>query len=256
MPFNREKDYRATSQREEKRILYVGVVSPHRGIHVLLDAFKMVVQRYPRVRLDVVGPQHTYPLSEVFDLTDRAAISSVAPWYANDYGSRLKAQLFLAPADAGSYMSRLKSQLTADISAKVAFRGTIGHPDLAEHYYDADIFAFPSLSDEGFGIPPVEAMAAGTPVVATRSGGVVETVKDGEPGVLIPKNDASALARALLELLENDTARETIGRAGRKRALDYFTWDRVAESMYGRYRALCNAASAEGLDERRQNCVA
>jgi len=85
--FNREKDYRATSQREEKRILYVGVVSPHRGIHVLLDAFKMVVQCYPRVRLDVVGPQHTYPLSEVFDLTNRAAISSVAPWYANDYGS-------------------------------------------------------------------------------------------------------------------------------------------------------------------------
>ena len=86
-------------------------------------------------------------------------------------------------------------------------------------------------------------MAAGTPVVATRSGAVVDTVKDGETGVLVPKNDASALARALLELLENDTARETIGRAGRKRALSYFTWDRVAESMYARYRALCNAAS-------------
>jgi glycosyltransferase involved in cell wall biosynthesis len=153
-------------------------------------------------------------------------------------------------------LSRLKSQLPPDIVSKVAFLGMVPRAEPVDRYFDADIFAFPSLSDEGFGIPPVEAMAAGTPVVATRSGGVVETVKDGEPGVLIPKNDASALARALLELLENDTARETIGRAGRKRALDYFTWDRVAESMYGRYRALCNAASAEGLDERRQNCVA
>ena len=63
--------------------------------------------------------------------------------------------------------------------------------------------------------------------------------------MLVPKNDASALARALLELLEIDAARETMGRVARKRALDCFTWERVAESMYGRwrYRALCNAAS-------------
>jgi D-inositol-3-phosphate glycosyltransferase len=74
-------------------------------------------------------------------------------------------------------------------------------------------------------------------------GAIVETVKDGETGVLVPKNDAPALARALLELLENDTARETMGRAARKRALDHFTWERVAEGMYGRYQALCNAAS-------------
>jgi glycosyltransferase involved in cell wall biosynthesis len=238
--FNRDRDYRATSRREDKRILYVGAVSPHKGIHVLLDAFKMVVQSYPRVRLDIVGPQVTYPLAETFDLADRAAISSVAPWYENDYVSRLKARLSLAPADAGSYMSRLKSQLSADIAAKVAFRGMIPRSELVNLYFDADIFAFPPVWNEGFGIPPVEAMAAGTPVVASRSGGIVETVKDRETGLLVAKNDAPALARALLELLENDITRETMGRAARKRALDYFTWERVAEGMYGRYRALCN----------------
>src|SRR3984893_14910165 len=172
--FSRDRDYQATGGRQEKRIMYAGVVSPHKGLHVLLDAFKMVVQHYPNVRLEVAGPQHTYPLSEVFDLTNRAAISSVAPWYANDYGSRLKAQLFLAPADAGSYMSRLKSQLPPDIVSKVAFLGMVPRAELVDRYFDADIFAFPPIWDEGFGIPPVEAMAAGTPVVATRSGAVVE----------------------------------------------------------------------------------
>jgi glycosyltransferase involved in cell wall biosynthesis len=128
--FNRVWDYRATSRREDKRILYAGAVSPHKGIHVLLDAFKMVVQSYPRVRLEIVGPQRTIPLSESFDL---------ACWS--------------------------------------------------------------------------------------------------------PKNDAPALARALLELLENDNARETMGRGARKRALSNFTWARVAESMYEHYRALCNTGS-------------
>ena len=53
----------------------------------------------------------------------------------------------------------------------------IPRPDLIERYYDADVFVFPPVWNEGFGIPPVEAMAAGIPVVASRSGAVVETVR-------------------------------------------------------------------------------
>jgi glycosyltransferase involved in cell wall biosynthesis len=157
--FNRDGDYQAISQREEKRIMYAGTVSPHKEIHVLFDAFKMVFQRYPNVHLDVVGPLGRYPNSEIFDLTDRAAISRIAPWYPNDYGSRLKAWLSLAPAYAGSYLSRLKSQLPEDIASKVAFLGMTPRAELVGHYFDADIFAFPPVWDEGFGVPPVEAMA-------------------------------------------------------------------------------------------------
>ena len=234
--FNRERDYTATGQREDKRILYAGAVSPHKGIHVLLDAFKIVVQSYPRVRLDIVGPQRAIPLSETFDLADRGAVSTVAPWYENDYVSRLKARLSLGTS--GFYASRLKSHLSADIAAKVTFRGMIPRSELVDLYFDADIFAFPPVWNEGFGIPPVEAMAAGTPVVASRSGGIVETVKDRETGLLVAKNDAPALARALLELLDNDTARETMGRAARKWALGCFTWERAAEHLLKEYERL------------------
>jgi glycosyltransferase involved in cell wall biosynthesis len=234
--FNRDRDYRAASRREDKRILYAGLVSPHKGIHVLLDAFKMVVHSYPRVSLDIVGPLGVRHLSEIFDLNDRAGISSVAQWYENDFVSRLKAQLSLGPV--GFYASRLKSQLSPDIAAKVAFRGMIPRSELVNLYFEADIFAFPPVWNEGFGLPPVEAMAAGTPVVASQSGGIVETVKDGETGLLVPKNDAPALARSLLELLENDTTRETMGRAARKRALGYFTWERVAKDLLKEYERL------------------
>lgn len=246
--FSRERDYQALNQRGEKRILYVGAVSPHKGVHILLDAFKMLVERFPRVRLDIVGPLHSYPLLEVFDVADREAISSVARWYKKNTLSRLKARLSLGPADAGTYASRLKSQLSANIAAKVTIHGMISRAELADRYFDADIFAFPPIWGEGFGIPPVEAMAAGAPVVASRSGAIVETVIDGKTGILVAKNDAAALARALLELLENDAARQTMGAAGRKRALRHFTWESVAASMTRRYMALCNREGGKVLE--------
>ncbi len=236
--FTRERDDQAASEREEKRILYAGAISPHKGVHILLEAFKIVIQHFPRVRLDIVGPSNSYPLCEVFDVADREGMASVAQWYVNDDISRLKARLSLAPPDAGTYSGRLKSLLTGDLGGKVTFHGMIPRAELIDRYYDADIFAFPPVWDEGFGIPPVEAMAASVPVVASRSGAVVETVVDGETGLLAPKNDAPALARALLQLLENDAARRSMGAAARKRALRYFTWDGVAAGMHERYEAL------------------
>jgi glycosyltransferase involved in cell wall biosynthesis len=237
--FSREPNFRAIRDRKEKRILYSGAISPHKGVHVLLDAFRTVVQRYPNVRLDIAGSLGTYPLEETFDVRDRTAIESVAPLYAKSHVSRVKAKLSLAPPDAGTYQSYLKSKVSANISDKVSFLGFIPRPDLIERYYSADIFAFAPVWNEGFGLPPLEAMAAGVPVVASRSGAVVETVRDQSTGILIEKNDATGLAQALLKLLEDEDLRETMGRAGRKRALEHFTWDRVAEKMHSRYQALC-----------------
>jgi hypothetical protein len=102
----------------------------------------------------------------------------------------------------------------------------------------------PSICNDSFGIPVVEAMAAGSPVVASRSGGVVETVKDRETGFIVDKNDPQQLAQALLSLLEDDALRETMGRAGRQRALAKFTWARVAETMLTRYQELSGVGSS------------
>jgi len=136
-------------------------------------------------------------------------------------------------------MSYLKSRVPPAARDKVVFAGLIPRPELIENYYAADVFAFPPIWNEGFGLPPLEAMAAGAPVVASRSGATTETIKDKETGYLVEKNDPRALASAILTLLENDDLAQRMGRAGRQRAMEHFTWDRVAEGMYKRYQGLC-----------------
>jgi glycosyltransferase involved in cell wall biosynthesis len=237
--FSREKNCYAPQCRE-KAILYSGAVSPHKGLHVLMDAFSIVVAEYPAVRLDVVGWQGSYPLAENFDLRERELIESVYPFYAFDWISRLKAKLSLAPPDAGTYLAHLKGRLSAEASEKVAFLGFIPRPELVDLCYNSDVFAFAPIWDEGFGLPPIEAMAAGTPVVASRSGAIPEIVKDEETGFLVNKNDSRALAEGILKLLNDDHLREKMGRAARNWVHENFVWDRVAERMQNCYTRLCS----------------
>ena len=240
--FTRDRDYSAARDGKLKRILYAGAISPHRGLHILLEAFKTVVEKYPNVHLDLVGPQGNYALQETFDIRDQELRKSVAPYYAFKPLSLVKGKLFPGFPNRASYKFCLDQMMPAKVAEKVTFHGWVGHrPQLIEHYYQGAIFVLPSICNDSFGIPVVEAMASGAPVVASRSGGVVETVKDRETGFIVEKNDAPQMAQALLRLLEDDALRESMGKAGRERALTYFTWDKVAENMCKRYQALSGA---------------
>ena len=249
--FSQEKDYAAGRRRQVKRILYSGAISPHKGLHVLLDAFATVAKQYPDVHLELVGSLRNYPMEENFDLKDLAAIEQVARFYARHPLTRAKARMGLEPADAGTYQAYLKGKLTPEIAEKVKFTGFIQRQDLVDRYYDADIFVFPPVWDEGFGLPPVEAMAAGVPVVGSRSGALPETVMDGETGFLVEKNDPDALAKQILRLLQDEDLREKMGRAARRRALATFTWERAADLLATRYRRLCNNSPRESRRELR-----
>lgn len=217
--FAREKDYVKLGKRRIKHIMYAGAVSPEKGIHVLIDALRMVVLRFPNIRLDLFGPLKPRPIGELFSQSDRLIWESLEPISEN-------------------YLGYLKRQLTADIADKINFKGMVARDLLIESYYQADIFVFPSLWDEGFGLPPVEAMAAGTPVIATQSGAVVETVQNGMTGYLVEKNDPFELAARTIALLEDDEVRNSMGRAARKRALTYFTWENSVEEMLKLYASI------------------
>jgi glycosyltransferase involved in cell wall biosynthesis len=245
LEFNREKDYVAARRRKEKHILFAGGVSPHKGPHVLLDAFNIVARSFPDARLDFLGGLSNYPLEESFELSDRQQIKAVAPFYAKNRIARLKASLKLAAPDAGTYQSYLKAKLPPEVAAKVTFHGHVGvRQNLIERYYDADVLAFPSIWDEGFPLPALEAMAAGLPVVGTRPG-VAETIEDQRSGILVDKNDAKGMAEALLRVLQDDDLRDEMGRAARRRVLEHFTWEKVAERMHTRYAALCQVSTFE-----------
>ncbi|MEY2405274.1 MAG: hypothetical protein QOG39_190, partial [Acidimicrobiaceae bacterium] len=99
----------------------------------------------------------------------------------------------------------------------------------------ATAFAFPSVY-EGFGLPPLEAMAAGVPVVTTRAGALQETV--GDAAILVEPGDADALAAALVSATTDDALRAALIERGKARAASY-SWDDTTASMVRLYRSLC-----------------
>lgn len=118
-------------------------------------------------------------------------------------------------------------------AGRVARTGWVDEATLSGLLHSAAVLAYPSLY-EGFGFPPLQAMAAGVPVVATRAGALPEVL--GDAASLVPAGDPEALAGALAELLD-DHARwaDAVGR-GISRAAG-FTWERCAEGLDALYRA-------------------
>ena len=100
--------------------------------------------------------------------------------------------------------------------------------ELAMLFASAEIACIPSLY-EGFSLPAVEAMASGTPIVASRAGALPEVLgPDGECADLVSPGDVGELTRALDRLLSSPERRHWLGTAGRRRALDVFSWESVA----------------------------
>ena len=111
--------------------------------------------------------------------------------------------------------------------------GWVSERKKAELLGGAAVFAYPSLY-EGFGIPPLEAMAAGVAVVTTGAGGLPEAV--GDAAMIVPVGDQDALAVAIARLSEDRGERERLVAAGRERVAG-FSWSRCADGLEALYRA-------------------
>jgi glycosyltransferase involved in cell wall biosynthesis len=101
----------------------------------------------------------------------------------------------------------------------------------------SDIFVLSSYW-EGLPLVIIEAMLAGLPVVATRVGGVPELIEEGVTGLLVPPGNPVELARALRALLDDESLRRRMGEAGKKRALELFTLDRMIEQYQQLYKGV------------------
>jgi glycosyltransferase involved in cell wall biosynthesis len=106
---------------------------------------------------------------------------------------------------------------------------------LAAAFREARLFVLAS-EYEAFGLVLLEALAQGTPVVASRVGGIPEFVEDGRAGVLVPPGDVPALRDALLALWDDEGRRHAMGDYGRTEVVPRYTWDRLADRLSGLYR--------------------
>jgi glycosyltransferase involved in cell wall biosynthesis len=172
--------------------------------HLVIEALPRVLERHPTARLMLVGTQ------------------SVG-----------------LHAGGEIYTDTLKRQVAAaGLQRRVIFAGQ--RRDVREILAAANVFTLPSVG-EPFGLAFVEAMAMGHPVVAVRAGGTPEVVEDGKAGLLGAPDDAEQLAANLLAMIEEPERRRRMGEYARRRALDYFSVQRMADDVESVYRFVAGA---------------
>jgi glycosyltransferase involved in cell wall biosynthesis len=141
-------------------------------------------------------------------------------------------RLVVAGADGWGAASLTEAVAGHRLEDRVVRLGYVNEEERNALLWNASVLAYPSVY-EGFGFPPLEAMVAGVPVVATAAGSVPEVVGDG--ALLVPAGEAGPLAAALESVLTDEGTRERLIAAGQERAA-LFSWDRTAEQMIALYQ--------------------
>jgi D-inositol-3-phosphate glycosyltransferase len=190
---------------DRPRLLYVGRLAPIKGLETLLDGMARLRAAGSRAQLCIVGGDADEPL--------------------DGHEGELRARL-----------SRL------DLRDTVTFVGAQPQERLRAWYVAADATVLPSYY-ESFGMVALEAMACGSPVVASRVGGLPTTVRDGVTGVLVPEHDPAVLADTLERVLDDADLRWRLGREGVRWAAQH-RWPCVAEAVCREYAALVEHAAS------------
>ncbi|MGJ5628354.1 tetratricopeptide repeat protein [Nostoc sp. CALU 1950] len=220
---------KSPSQKPIKRLLFVGRVCPEKGSHILLEAFRQVLLHDPNVQLMVVGPIGVIPYEYLVGLSDDPKVSALASFHQDDAWTAYLRQ----------YMALLSEQVDEGTAPPVTLTGLVPPSQLPSLYQQADIFVFPSICHEAFGMPIAEAMIAGLPVVATQGGAFPELVEHGKTGLIVERSDVNALADAIIHLLKDAELRTAMGQAARQRGIEQFTFDKLAVDLQHLYANLC-----------------
>jgi glycosyltransferase involved in cell wall biosynthesis len=151
----------------------------------------------------------------------------------------------LAIAGGGDLDEELRARaVRAGVADRVIFLGNVTQDEVGQWFSAADVVAAPSVRDDSGnvdGLPNtvLEALASGTPLVATAAGGIGAVVHDGRTGVIVPERDSSGLAHAIEALLGDKRAAAGLAEAGRALVEAQFGWRHVAERFSDAYdRAL------------------
>jgi D-inositol-3-phosphate glycosyltransferase len=186
---------------DEQMVLFVGRIDPIKGLDTLLGSAWFLAESESAARVHIVGG----------DLDDAGHPIGPLAMFADQ-------------------------AVELGVRDRFVFWGSQPQNRLPVFYSAADVVSVPSRY-ESFGLVAVEAMACGTPVVASRAGGLIFTIEDGRTGYLTPIGNGEAHGSRLLELLNDDRKRAQFGQAARVSALR-FSWTSVATSILHVYERL------------------
>ncbi|MDX6629375.1 MAG: hypothetical protein QOH00_1621 [Gaiellales bacterium] len=194
------------------------------------ERFRPLPDAEARVR-DRFGIDRPYVLC-VGALQPRKNVPLAIEAYARLMGRGTECELVIAGGDRGGRLDVLDAILRTRLTGRVHMLGHVEDQEMPALYSAARALVFPSLY-EGFGLPALEAMAAGTPVIASNTTGLAEVV--GDAGLTVDPRSADAFADALGRVLGDDGLRDRLATAGRARAAE-FTWVRTAAATAAVYR--------------------
>lgn len=141
--------------------------------------------------------------------------------------------------DQRERLEKIRDQMK--LEADVSFLGFVSKERLSQEYARCDVWVNPGIIDswgdaEGLGIGSIEAYSYFKPVVASRVGGIPDTIRDGETGYLVPQKDPTALANAISDLLADRDKRVRFGKAGFKFVKETFSWTRIVGELEALYK--------------------
>lgn len=172
-------------------ILFVGRMSWSKGIHILVESATKVVKEIPDAQFLLIGNGSHY-----------------------------------------DYINKIKNLIgEKNLENNVRFLGPIPNNQLNQHYSRASVYAYPTLGQEGVTRSILEAMLFSLPVVATPDAGIPDIVIPNKTGLLVPKNNAEALAFAILKLLKEPLEARRMGENGRKLVLAKHTLEKTTPQL-------------------------
>ena len=155
-------------------------------------------------------------------------------------------RLIIIGDEISKYPAVRRAVMQSRVEHSVRFLGFVPFETLRVFYELAAAFVFPSLY-EGFGLPPLEAMASGTPVITSEIGALPEVV--GDAAMLVNPENVFDIARGIREVLLNDDLRASLIEKGRRHAAT-FSWERTAQEVIGIYRQVCDQPKGYKSDSK------
>lgn len=215
----------------QPKVLFVGRLSPEKGLHTLLAAWPKVVAQHPHARLELIGSEGALPQPLLIDLSDEPDVLDLARFYGK----------------GESYGAQLRTMIPDTLAHTVSFRGAVPYADVKLAMSEAAMLVNPSFS-ESFGMSLIEAMGVETPVIATDVGGMTEIIKATGGGELVPRNAPDALADAIIRRLADPEGGAQMARQARQKVIDSYAWSRVASLARDYHREALQARQRRSVD--------
>ena len=207
-----------------------------------LSVFRPLDQKAVRERLGLNGEKILLYVGRVEPLKGLDLLVETAAQMDSEDGVRMI--VVGADANGGQEMDRVKQLAKErDLEDQIDFVGQVDHNDLPLYYNAADVCVVPSYY-ESFGLVALESMACGTPVVATRVGGLSTIIQHGRTGYLKPWRCPDAFANSVEMIISSEGLQQSMGEAARLRA-EGMGWDNVAAMMWEEYAVLTEQPQQE-----------